>query len=197
MRTIQEPLITCWWTIPKLATFVKINLKVVRTMAKAIHNNAKAGSKEHTIASNTISLINEPWIVADVAFLSGLSKLFVNRFMSFFQGSDPNIGTPGYLSHHRLVAYFLMIVTLDSIQSNWELLADFEEAKDFTNTIQDVEDQQLKRKGYMKFVSKMIAQVHKHNKQYLVSTHMLCAIFAEQPLGTMVAKMLHSGKLND
>ena len=103
-RSLQEPLITRWWTIPKLAAFLNRNLEFVSIMAKAIHNDAKSGTKEHTIASNTISLMSEPWIVAYVAFLWGVSKLFVNCFMRFYQRPDPNIGAPGHLGHHCLVA---------------------------------------------------------------------------------------------
>ena len=193
LRTLQEPLITRWWTIPKIAAFVKRNLKFVSMMAHAIHNDAKSGTKEHTIALNTISLLSEPWIVADVGFLLVLSGMFVNRFMRFYQRSDPNVGTPGHVGHHWLVAYFLMVQTLEEIKSSWEVLPDFSKAKKLTDEIQDEENQNLKREGYKRLVSKMILQVCKHNTHYLTSTHLVRSMFAEKPIGTVVAKILDAG----
>lgn len=70
-------------------------------------------------------------------------------------------------------------------------------AEDLTNIIQDVEHQQLKKERYKKFVSKMIAQVYKHNKIDLVNINLLYSIFAKQPLGTRFAKIQHAGKFND
>jgi hypothetical protein len=45
-----------------------------------------------------LSLASSEWIVADVYFISGIAKGWLNPHMKWYQGTDSNIGRPGFLS---------------------------------------------------------------------------------------------------
>jgi hypothetical protein len=86
-------------------------------MAKACCNMTKTDQKENIIALNLLSLASSDWIVADIyLILTGVAKSWLNPHMRWYQDSDPNVGTPGFLSFHRQVRYFLMLEDLKNIK---------------------------------------------------------------------------------
>jgi hypothetical protein len=45
--------------------------------------------------------------------------------MRWYLGSDPNVGTPGFLSFDRQVPYFLMLEDLKKIEDSWREMDEF------------------------------------------------------------------------
>jgi hypothetical protein len=94
-------------------------------MDKACCNMTKMDQKENIIASNLLSLASSNWIVADIYLIAGVAKSWLNPHMRWYQGSDPNAGTPGFLCFHRQVQYFLMLEDLKKIEESWREMDEF------------------------------------------------------------------------
>jgi hypothetical protein len=89
-------------------------------MAKGVINMTNTSNKENTVAASNLalSLASSEWIIADIRFLSAITNSFLNPHMWWYQGLDPNIGTPAFLAFHRQVQYFLQIEDLEDIKQN-------------------------------------------------------------------------------
>jgi hypothetical protein len=61
--------------------------------------------------------------------------------MKWYQGTDPNVGRPGFLALHQTVQYFLMVEDLDQIRPNWKT-NDFSEK--FAKQVQSMTNPKLK-----------------------------------------------------
>jgi hypothetical protein len=192
-QAMQEPLVTRWWTIGSLAQFATKYLDFFLLMAKACCNMTKTDQKENIIASNLLSLASSDWIVADIYLIAGVAKSWLNPHMRWYQGSDPNVGTPGFLSFHRQVRYFLMLEDLKNIEDHWREMDEFaafsEKLLTMTNSIQ----KKLKEDMATSFLKKMASQVRKHNKRYLLTKHLVRGVFAESETGQAVAQLLKGG----
>jgi hypothetical protein len=94
LKVMQEPLVTCWWTIGSLATLTTNHLNFFLLLAKGVCNMMNTDQKENIIASNLLSPASSEWIIADVYFIAGIDKCWLNPHMTWYQGSDPNIGGP-------------------------------------------------------------------------------------------------------
>jgi hypothetical protein len=79
----------------------------------------KTIEKDNVTASNLLLLASSEWIVGDVFFITGITKSWLNPQMKFYQGMDPNIGEPGFLSFHCQVCFFLMIKDINKMKNNW------------------------------------------------------------------------------
>jgi hypothetical protein len=112
LKAMQEPLITRWWTIVVLAVRAQRYLPFFIKMAKGVRNMMTTKEKENSIASNLSLLASSAWIVLDVMLIASLSKLFLNNYIKWYQGVDPNIGQPSFLAFHRAVCYLLMLEDL-------------------------------------------------------------------------------------
>ena len=164
LKVMQEPLITRWWTIAVLACKARRYLVFFVKMAKGVRNMTTTKEKENTIASNLLSLASSEWIVADVMLIASLSKLFLNNHMKWYQGSDPNIGRPGFLVFHRAVRYFLQLEDLQDAERSWETHELFREFRLQVALIEDERLRKMKQDSVKTIIRKMIYQVHKHNK---------------------------------
>jgi hypothetical protein len=150
-------------------------------------------SEENIIASNLLSLASSDWIVADIYLIAGVAKSWLNPHIRWYQGSDPNVATPGFLSFHRQVRYFLMLEDLKNIEDNWREMDEFaafsKKLLTMTNSIQ----KKLKEDIATSFLKKMASQVRKHNKRYLLTKHLVRGVFAELETGQAVAQLLKGG----
>jgi hypothetical protein len=192
-QAMQEPLVTRWWTIGSLAQFATKYLDFFLLMAKACCNMTKTDVRENIIASNLLSLASSDWIVADIYLIAGVAKSWLNPHMRWYQGSDPNIKTPGFLSFHRQVRYFLMMENLKKIENSWREMDEFSALATKLHTMTNLTQKKLKEDMVSSFVKKMASQVRKHNKRYLLTKHLVRAVFAECQTGQAVAQFLKGG----
>jgi hypothetical protein len=107
--------------------------------------------------------------------------------MRWYQGSDPHIGTPGFLCFHRQVRYFLTIEDLKKMEKSWR---EMEEFAQFSKKLLTMNPTQKKLKEDMasSFLRKMSSQVKKHNKRYLLTKHLVKGVFAGCETGQAVAQ---------
>jgi hypothetical protein len=124
-QAMQEPLVTCWWTIGSLAQFATKYLDFFLLMAKACCNMTKTDQKEDIVASNLLSLASSDWIVADIYLIAGVAKSWLKLHMRWYQGLDPNVGTPGFLCLRCQVRYFLMLEDLKKIEESRREMDEF------------------------------------------------------------------------
>jgi hypothetical protein len=149
--------------------------------------------KENIIASNLLSLASSEWIVANTYFIAGIAKSWLNPHMKWYQGTDPNIGEPGFLPFHQSVRFFLMTQDIDDICSNWRTNKFFVK---FSKQVASMSNPKLKslKEGMVEiFLKKMKTQVQKHNKRYILTRSVIRSIFAEWQTGQVVAQVLKGG----
>jgi hypothetical protein len=108
-------------------------------MAKGVRNMTNTSDKENTVASNLLSLASSKWIIADVHILSAITNSFLNPHMRWYQGSDPNISTPGFLAFHLQVQYFLQIEEIQDMKQNWKTKKEFKVFVEYTTEMEKKE----------------------------------------------------------
>jgi hypothetical protein len=126
VKAIQELLVTRWWTIGSLAILTTKHLDFFLLLAKGVCSITNTDVRENIIASNLLSLASSEWIVADVYFIAGIAKDWLNPHIKWYQGTDANIGRPRFLSFHHSVHYFLMVNDVDRICRDWKTNKVFE-----------------------------------------------------------------------
>jgi hypothetical protein len=120
LKAMQERLVTLWLTIGSLAILTSKHLDFFFLLAKGVCNMTNTDQKENIIASNLLSLTSSKWIIADVFFISAISKCWLNPHMKWYQGSDRMVCRPGFLLLHHSICFFLMLEDLDQICYNWK-----------------------------------------------------------------------------
>jgi len=119
--SIQEPLLTRWWTVGKVCQLIVKYYQIIQTMALSVVAATKTNERENKIASGLASLMNEPMIHADLLFLAAFSKHFLDDHMKWYGSKDDNIGVSGFLIFHRFLRYYIMQQELKNLESNgWE-----------------------------------------------------------------------------
>jgi hypothetical protein len=178
--------------LPSLPASILISFLL---LAKGVCNITNTDVQENMIASNFLSLTSSQWIVADVYFIAGIVKAWLNPHMKWYQGTDVNIGRPGFLSFHRLVRYFLMVDDVDQMRRDWKTNKVFEKfSKKQVASMTNPKLKQLKEGMVEAFLKKMRLQIIKHNKRYVLTRSIVCSIFAEWQTGQAVAQVLKGGE---
>ena len=72
------------------------------------------------IAGNLIRMCGVKWIVADIHFLSNISKLWFNKEFLWYQGKGPNTGCSDYLFTHRIIHTYIQLRNLDEMENAWK-----------------------------------------------------------------------------
>jgi hypothetical protein len=83
LKAIQELLVTRWWTIGSLAILTAKHFDFFLLLAKGVCNMTNTYQKENIIASNLLSLVSSEWIIADVFFISAISKCWLTLHMKW------------------------------------------------------------------------------------------------------------------
>jgi hypothetical protein len=155
VKAMQEPLVTRWWTIGNLAILTTKHLDFFLLLAKGVCNITNTDVREDKIASNLLSLASSEWIVADVHFIAGIAKDWLNPHMKWYQDIDANIGRPGFLSFHRSVRYFLMVDHVGRIRRDWKTNKVFENFSKQVATMTNPKLKLLKEGMVEAFLKKM------------------------------------------
>jgi hypothetical protein len=174
-----EPLITCWWTVGKLARFILKYWDIIYKMAQSgVVNCSLTKEVENKIASGLRSLMHQNEIKADIAFLAAFVGCFLDPHFAWFQQSDPNIKAAGFLlTFHRQVCYFLMWKDLKSV--SWRTNPAFQTYRDIISTIQDVPStdnpvkKPIKEDMANKFFLLAMRQTIKHNRRYMTTSKLV------------------------
>jgi hypothetical protein len=193
LKVMQEPLVTRWWTIGSLAILTTKHLDFFLLLPKGDCNMTNTDQKENIIAWNLLSLRSSEWILADVFFVAGIAKYWLNPHMKWYQGSDPNIGRPGFLALHGTVRYFLMLDDINEISCNWKTIDVFCKFSEHVQSMTNPKLKHLKEGMVEAFLKKMRLQIQKHNKQYILTRAIIRSVFAEWQTGQVVAQVLKGG----
>jgi hypothetical protein len=102
-----------------------------------------------------LSLASSEWIVADVYFIAGIAKSWLNPHTKWYQGTDVNIGKPGFLSFHRSVCCFLMVNDVDRIRRDWKRNKVFEKLSKQVASMTNPKLKHLKEGMVEAFLKKM------------------------------------------
>ena len=177
-----------------LAILTAKHLDFFLLLAKGVCNMTNTDQKENIIGSNLLSLASSEWIIADVFFISAISKCWLNPHMKWYQGSDRMVCRPGFLSLHRSVRFFLMIEDLDQIRRDWRTNEGFEKFSKQVELMTNPKLKHLKEGMVEAFLKKMRLQVQKHNKRYILTRGIIRSVFAEWQTGQVVAQVLKGGE---
>jgi hypothetical protein len=79
---------------------------------------------------------------------------------------------------------------LKKIESSWREMDKFSALATKLHTTTNLTQKKLKEDMVSSFVKKMASQVCKHNKRYLLTKHLVRAVFAECQTGQVVAQFL-------
>jgi len=190
LYSIQEPLMTRWWTIGKLAQLIVEFYEVIKCIAAAIVNSSKTADKENKISSGLISLLRQPLIHCDLLFIAAFANGFLNPHMKWYSREDPNIGEPGFLVFHRAIRYFIMHCDLKDLQEGgWQEHLAFQDFKQFLPTLSN-DDRGMKISMAQKFFQCALQQTKKHNDRYIKTRRLFFSCFGEPEISKFVAQLV-------
>jgi len=183
-------MITCWWTIGKLARLIAEYYEVTKHIAVAVINSTKTADKENKIASGLLALMREPLIHGDILFLAAFAHCFLNSHMKWYGGDDPNVREPGFLIFHRAVHYFIMHDELKRLEEGgWQENNAFQEFVQFLSTLSTVQ-KDLKISMTQKFFQSALKQTRKHNERYAITKPLFFGCFGEPEISKFVAQLI-------
>jgi len=189
LEAIRKAIITRWWTVGDVACKQIKYWRLFFRMAICVINVSTTAEAKNKIASGLCSLMQEKSIEAGVAFIAAFAASYLNKHMAWYGETDPNIGTPAFLTFHRTGRHYLMIKHLYRLLKEWKTDPKFER---FRKTLEELtsDEYSLLEKLPEKFFSACIDQVHKHNRRYLVTNNLLKAAFSEIETGKWVALLI-------
>ena len=111
--------------------------------------------------------------------------------MKWYQGSDPNLGRPGFLCYHRGVRFYLMLKQLQPlIHDNWRDHKAFANTKLAYDACTDDKEKEVLNSIATRFFAKVKSQAITHNKRYMRTISYIRTIFSEKETGMIAAKAL-------
>ena len=120
-KVLQKPVLTRWWTVGVAAMRIichrKISIKICELIIKQ-HGSSDGFGK---CASGVYSVLKEDMIYGDICLITAFHDYFMSMHFSWLQKGAPDIvGTPGYLSRHIPIRYFIMYHYLSSgLSGKW------------------------------------------------------------------------------
>jgi hypothetical protein len=83
-----------------------------------------------------------------------------------------------------------MLEDLQKIEDSWREMDEFAAFLKRLFTMTKSKQKQLKEDMSTLFLKKMVCQVQKHNKQYILRKHLIRSVLAKQETGQAVAQLL-------
>ena len=103
---LRETILSCDWISHALG------LRQCQTCI----NSTKTSEKKNVIASNLLRMCKVPWIVVIFIFFSAVSESWLNKEFRWYQGSDPNVGSHGYLAVHQSICLYIQLRNLEAMK---------------------------------------------------------------------------------
>ena len=226
-HSLQEPILSRWWTVSSASKVLVEFWLLLHFCALNICKGTTTNTSENKIASGLYSLTTESLIYSDTALMAAFHDEFLNVHFSWFQGVDPVVKVPGFLSRHVPCRCFLMFQALQQLQLP---LGDERHQgrgpnfKRFLQSIEDLEDddvdeedddgdaadampattvrdratkQKLQRDKYKMFLEEVQKYFWKHMERSVAPPLLLLGIFAEKPLAKVCADFLLAKDFDD
>jgi hypothetical protein len=193
---IQNPVMTRWWTIGKVMRFMNKHWNLIFRMSKCVINISTTAEAKNKIASGLYSLMRTKAIQAKVSFLATFVDEYLDENMAWFGPIDKNVGTPGFLTFHWTVRYFLMVTQLEDLLANWRTSPAFQRLRDLLDEL-PTEEKSIMETLPEKFLATAIKQVHMHNHRYLQTDLVVKSALGETATGKFVTRLLLGQSLID
>jgi hypothetical protein len=198
LAMMQEPILTRWGTVGEACRYTETYLDVVLAFTKALCASRKMSSAISKCASNFNSLAAVDEILVDLGFLADFDRHFFNEHLEFNHVTDENIGSPGFLSHHHLVRYFIkkqeLLKLIEEITSGTiESPPPNPRLTKFWSRLADTQDREARARSLKKgrvFLIRYSISLNKHNEQFASPDLLFLAAFSEATTGRMVARLL-------
>jgi hypothetical protein len=185
-----------WWYTAIAVDRLMRNLHLWKKLAKEYNSQSNLTTTERDIGGNFVSLLEEPEVMVDLALLAGFFRLYLFSHFKFFQGVDPNIGRPGWLSFHVVTRFFLMLEDLNRLLNFQEKLpSEMEPFQRYVRALpEDKQAEQLKKA--IIFIELAIGEAEKMFARWLDERLFFLAAFGEAPTAKIVARFLLDGPHN-
>jgi hypothetical protein len=95
-NSIQEAVLTCWWSVTAAARAALKHWKQWRTFAEDIANATKTNIKSGKIVRDLIGLMSEPKLYFDLFFIVGFLETFFAEHFEWLQDHDKHAKAFGY-----------------------------------------------------------------------------------------------------
>ena len=189
-QKLEEPITTRWWLVGACAASFKVSLLIWEKICKAIRNSAPSGSASSKIASCTANLIQNKVIRCDLELIIVFHTYFLFKHFKFFQRGDPEAGkTPGFISRHIMVRYFLMESDLHDIDGEkWKTHEAF---RDYVKSLDEISDadKEIQNKKLTHFFRNVHESLKRHFEPWTNKLFFL-SLFSKQHTATSAAKLL-------
>jgi hypothetical protein len=185
-----------WWYTAMAVDRLMRNLHLWKRLAKQYVSQSNLTPVERDVGGNFVSLLEQPEVMVDLALLAGFFRLYLFSHFKFFQGVDPNVGRPGWLSFHVVTRFFLMLEDLNRLLNfQEELPPEMEQFEKHVRALpEDKQAGQLKKATT--FFELAIAEAQKMFARWLDERLFFLAAFGEAPTANIVARFLLDGPCN-
>jgi hypothetical protein len=188
LAIMQEPIITRWWTTGIAALSFRKYGQVYSALAKAVVNQSTTKMAENMIGSDIVSLAREPVIRSDVEVMATYAEVFFNENFKWSQGSDPNVGTPGFLTHHQVSRFFIKARKMEEMIRSWKTIPEFEHFRKSVEAIPTEATKEMpinrdvQEKKMDMFLKTAYEQLNKHSAKLVTTNCMLYSSSSEEQI---------------
>ena len=188
---IMESKLSRWHTTGVAAKHCVDNWLTWSEIAKDAMKDSKSTQAVHGIGSAIISLMGEVEIQCDVSWISTFHEAYLKDHFEWLQGTDPNLGLPGFLSFHILLRSFLMDRHLRKLKKHWRTDPTF---NDFVTMLND-KDEELVDIMTDKSNAGFVAALDTHTKHWTrwKTELVIWSAFGEWPFSIISARLILGG----
>ena len=140
-KKLEQPIVTHWWLVGACACSLKESFCTWKKICRVIRNNSASKSALYKLASCTLNSMQLPPVLFDHELLCAFHKIFLFPHFKFSQSGDGRSGsTPGFISRHIFVRFFLMIEDIEKFSGDkWKTEEGFKDVLSQYNVLTDNE----------------------------------------------------------
>jgi glutamate synthase domain-containing protein 2 len=138
-------------------------------------------------------------IRSDIEILATYADAFFNEHFKWSQGSDPNVGTPGFLTFHLVSRYYVKARSLEEMTKSWRTQPKFEH---FRKSVEAIPTEATKEMPITRdlqenkmdmFLKISFEQLNKHSKKLVTTNTIFFGALGEFPTSVIVARLILGG----
>lgn len=191
-QELSKPVFGRWWYVGKAVKMVRRFWKVYKKMTESLikeYDDTK--NKINKAASDLQSMMNEPVLEADLAFIEVYVDMVFNKHFDWCQEKDTYTGQAGFRSREILVRFFIIRRDIDRFKEayNNDNSPEFREFRELNNQLSE-NDQAIMSKKASEFITEAIKMVEKHFARWARGYLLFIGTFSSQQTATVVARVL-------
>ena len=189
---MPAPVLTRWEYVGAAITHLLERWEEWEKVVNGVIQNEKTDTAGNQIASALYSLMNEPVLKAQLAFVDAYHKTFFDSHWMWLKHVDNETKEAAFLSVHMPVHAYVMQRDLKALARSWQGNNNYTRYKDFVSGLENKEEKQMMIQRFpSKFFDIAIAALTKHFDQWRQRDLLPLSLGGERETARVIAKWIY------